>query len=198
MLLLKLYVQFLKIGAFSFGGGYATLPLIQQYIVEQEGWITMTQFTDLITISQMTPGPIAINSATFVGAQVAGPAGSVVATLGAVTPQTLLMTVLGYFLFTKKRHFKLMDMLLRGIKPGIVGLIFIAALQMSKNAFFPEGGGLEPVALVTFVIGGILYYKKADLIRLIGLGAAIGIALKLLMSFVPYSYRIRLRADFFV
>lgn len=185
MLLLKLYVQFLKIGAFSFGGGYATLPLIQQYIVEQEGWITMTQFTDLITISQMTPGPIAINSATFVGAQVAGPAGSVVATLGAVTPQTLLMTVLGYFLFTKKRHFKLMDMLLRGIKPGIVGLIFIAALQMSKNAFFPEGGGLEPVALVTFVIGGILYYKKADLIRLIGLGAAIGIALKLLMAFVP-------------
>ena len=72
MIYLKLFLSFLQIGLFSFGGGYAAMPLIQEQVVTQHGWLTMTEFTDLITISQMTPGPIAINAATFVGSKIAG------------------------------------------------------------------------------------------------------------------------------
>lgn len=184
MLLVKLFFEFFKIGLFSFGGGYATIPLIQQYIVETEGWLTMTQFTDLITISQMTPGPIAINCATFVGAQVAGVPGSIVATLGVTTPQTLIMITLAYFLFTKKKKFRLMDMLLRGIKAGIIGLIFIASYDMFKNSLWPTDGGFEVVALITFIVGGYLYHKKVDLIRIIVIGAIMGIGLKLCLPLI--------------
>ena len=80
MIYLKLFLSFLQIGLFSFGGGYAAMPLIQEQVVTQHGWLTMTEFTDLITISQMTPGPIAINAATFVGSKIAGVPGSVAAT----------------------------------------------------------------------------------------------------------------------
>lgn len=184
MLLIKLFFEFFKIGIFSFGGGYATIPLIQQYIVETEGWLTMTQFTDLITISQMTPGPIAINSATFVGAQVAGVPGSIVATMGVTAPQTMIMLTLAYFLFTKKKKFRLMDMLLRGIKAGIIGLIFIASYDMFKNSLWPTDGSFEIVALITFVVGGYLYYKKVDLIRIIMIGAVMGIGLKLCLPLI--------------
>ena len=72
MIYLKLFLSFLQIGLFSFGGGYAAMPLIQDQVVSQHGWLTMTEFTDLITISQMTPGPIAVNAATFVGSKIAG------------------------------------------------------------------------------------------------------------------------------
>ena len=82
MIYLKLFSSFLQIGMFSFGGGYAAMPLIQEQVVTQHGWLTMTEFTDLITISQMTPGPIAINAATFVGSKIAGVIGSVEATSG--------------------------------------------------------------------------------------------------------------------
>ena len=80
-LLVRLFIAFLKIGTFSFGGGYAMLPLIQKEIVESNTWISMSEFTDIIGISQMTPGPVAINSATFVGYKVGGIIGSIIATL---------------------------------------------------------------------------------------------------------------------
>ena len=86
MIYLQLFLSFLQIGAFSFGGGYAAMPLIQSQVVDHHGWLTMQEFTDLITISQMTPGPIAVNSATFVGIQIAGPLGALVATLGSCRP----------------------------------------------------------------------------------------------------------------
>ena len=80
MIYLQLFLAFLQIGAFSFGGGYAPMPLIQAQVIDKYGWLTVADFTDLITISQMTPGPIAINSATFVGNQIAGIPGALVAT----------------------------------------------------------------------------------------------------------------------
>lgn len=82
MIYLQLFLSFLQIGLFSFGGGYAAMPLIQAQIVDAHGWLTMSEFTDLITISQMTPGPIAVNSATFVGINIAGIPGAIVATIG--------------------------------------------------------------------------------------------------------------------
>lgn len=82
MILLELFLSFLQIGAFSFGGGYAAMPLIQAQVVTKYHWLSMAEFTDLITISQMTPGPIAVNSATFVGIKIAGIPGALIATPG--------------------------------------------------------------------------------------------------------------------
>ncbi|MCD1147928.1 chromate transporter [Peptoniphilus sp. KCTC 25270] len=185
-MLLLLYFEFLKIGILAFGGGYAVLPLIQQFIVEERGWITMTEFTDLVSISQMTPGPIFINSATFVGSRVAGVPGSIVATIGSVTPQCILMMILGYFLFTKNKKFPLLDKILSGIRPGIVGLILIASLSMLQNSVFYGVFSLHsinPIAAICFIIG-ILGYgsKKINLIPLVGLGGLLGI---LLAVFLP-------------
>ena len=85
MIYLQLFLSFLQIGALSFGGGYAAMPLIQEQVVTLHGWLSMEAFTDLVTIAEMTPGPIAVNSATFVGTQIAGPGGAVVATLGCIS-----------------------------------------------------------------------------------------------------------------
>ncbi|NLV89566.1 MAG: chromate transporter, partial [Tissierellia bacterium] len=90
--LIKLFISFFKIGAFSFGGGYAMLPLIKEEIIDVHGWLTNTEFIDIIAISEMTPGPIAINSATFLGYKVAGVLGSVVATIAVVLPSFIVMS----------------------------------------------------------------------------------------------------------
>lgn len=142
----------------------------------------MSEFTDLVSISQMTPGPIAINSATFVGTKIHGLAGAIIATLGAVTPQFILMMVLGYFLFTKNRHFTILDKILNGIRPGVVGLILIAAISMTESSLFPNGfhKGIEIIPAITFVIGCIAYARKTDLIKLIGVGALCGVVLSLI------------------
>lgn len=96
-MLLSLYLTFFKIGLFSFGGGYAALPIIQQEVVTFNSWLSLSEFNDLITISQMTPGPIAINSATFVGTRMAGLMGGLVATLGCLTPSAIIVGILAYF-----------------------------------------------------------------------------------------------------
>ena len=93
MIYLKLFVSFLQIGLFSFGGGYAAMPLIQEQIVNIHGWLSMSEFTDLITISQMTPGPIAINSATFVGVKIAGIPGAAGATFGCILPSCIIVSL---------------------------------------------------------------------------------------------------------
>ena len=84
MIYLQLFLSFLQVGMFSVGGGYAAMPLIQSQVVEQHGWLTMQEFTDLITIAEMTPGPIAVNSATFVGLRIAQAPGAIIATLGCI------------------------------------------------------------------------------------------------------------------
>ena len=94
MIYLQLFLSFLQIGAFSFGGGYAAMPLIQNQVVQLHPWLSQSEFTDLITISQMTPGPIAINSATFVGTRIAGMPGALAATAGCVLPSCILVTLL--------------------------------------------------------------------------------------------------------
>ena len=94
MIYLELFISFFQVGILSFGGGYAALPLIQRQVVDVRGWVTMTQFSDIITISQMTPGPIALNMASFVGTQMGGIAGTVIATVSVVTgPLVLALTV---------------------------------------------------------------------------------------------------------
>ncbi len=94
MIYIQLFLSFLQIGLFSVGGGYAAIPLVQSLIVERQGWITMTEFTNLITIAEMTPGPIAVNSATFVGIRIAGLPGAVAATWGCIFPSCIIVSVL--------------------------------------------------------------------------------------------------------
>lgn len=96
MIYLQLFFSFLQVGLFSFGVGYAAMPLIQEQIVTKHGWLNMVEFTDLISISQMTPGPIAINSATFVGNKIAGITGALVATAGCIFPSCIIVMSIAY------------------------------------------------------------------------------------------------------
>lgn len=177
-MLLQLFLIFLTIGATAFGGGYATLPLIQSYIVEQMGWISNTEMADILTISQMTPGPIAINAASFVGTKVAGPMGSVVATLGNILPQTIFMLIVGYFVF-RGRRFRILDEMLTGLRPGVIGLIASATLVLFMQAAFPTNQITSPdwIVLIGFAVGLYFYRKGVDIFRLILAGAVLGIAL---------------------
>ncbi|MDD7593017.1 MAG: chromate transporter [Peptoniphilaceae bacterium] len=177
-MLFDLWLTFVKIGAFAFGGGYAVLPLITAYVVENKAWLTVQGLTDLVSLSQMTPGPIAINAATFIGTKVAGLPGAVIATLGNVTPQFCLMMLLGYFLFTSHRKLTALDDILKGLKPAIVGLVAIAAMQMIRSSLWTAEGAIEGLGVIGFGLGLVLYgTKKLDVIRLVVLAAAVGLAL---------------------
>ncbi|MDO5725930.1 MAG: chromate transporter [Tissierellia bacterium] len=181
-MLLELYLTFFQVGIFSFGGGYAALPFIQNLIVEQNAWLTLGEMTDVISISQMTPGPIAINAATFVGTKLMGIPGAVVATLGVVTPQFIIMMLLSRFIFSGER-IKIMENILKGLKPAVVGLIAIATITMIVESLL---GGvysfdkIQIVPMICFAVGFVLYLKKVDLIKLIILGAVMGIILHLI------------------
>ena len=102
MIYIELFLCFVQIGLFSIGGGYAAMPLIREQVVEMRGWLTMTQFGDVMTISEMTPGPIAINSATFVGIQVAGVPGAIFATLGCIFPSLIIVLGLAFVYYRFK------------------------------------------------------------------------------------------------
>lgn len=134
MILLQLFLSFLQIGAFSFGGGYAAMPLIQNQVVELHHWLTIPEFTDLITISQMTPGPIAINSATFVGIKIAGLPGAIIATLGCILPSCLIVTIIAW-LYLKFRQMESLQSILNVLRPAVIALIASAGLTIIMTAF---------------------------------------------------------------
>lgn len=135
MLYLQLFLSFFQVGLFSFGGGYAAVPLIQHQIVETHQWLELSQFADLITIAEMTPGPIAINCATFVGQQVAGPAGAIICTLGCVLPSFIIVLLLSC-LYLKYRSMKSMQGILTGLRPAIVAMIAGAGMSILLLALF--------------------------------------------------------------
>ena len=154
MIYLQLFLSFFQIGLFSFGGGYAALPLIQAQVVEQHQWLTMAQLTDLTTISQMTPGPIAINASTFVGSQIAGPLGAVVATAGCVLPSCLIVSLLAW-VYRRWQKVTAIQGALDGLRPAIVALIAGAGLDMLLTALWGESGFVlacpDLVALALFL-----------------------------------------------
>ena len=139
----QLFLSFLQVGLFSFGGGYAAMPLIQAQVVENHGWLSMQEFTDLITISEMTPGPIAVNSATFVGIRVAGVPGAVVATLGCILPACILVTVIAKF-YLKYRSMAVLQDVLSCIRPAVVAMIASAGISIIASAFW---GGLGSISI---------------------------------------------------
>lgn len=132
-LLLNLFLNFCYVGLLSFGGGYAALPLIQQQCIQVNGWLTMTEFSDVLTISQITPGPIAINAATFVGMKAAGVPGGIVATLGFLLPPFVIVSVL-FLLFRRYGKLQFMQDILSVLKPAVVGLIAVAAMNVLVEA----------------------------------------------------------------
>ena len=137
MILVSLFISFVIIGAFSFGGGYAALPLIQNQIVSLHHWLSPDEFNHLITISQMTPGPIAINSATFVGLKIDGIAGAVTATLGCVLPSCIIVTLLAH-VYLKYRDLSVIRTVLGTLRPAVIALIATAGLAMLIPVIFQD------------------------------------------------------------
>ena len=133
MIYLELFWGFLKIGLFSFGGGYAAMPLIQEQVVSMHNWLSMAEFTDLITISQMTPGPIAINSATFVGIKIAGIPGALVSTAGCILPSCIIVLMIAK-LYMKYRGMHMLQGILNSLRPAVVAMIAPSASRPSPTA----------------------------------------------------------------
>ncbi len=138
ILYLQLFLAFLQVGAFSFGGGYAAMPLISAQVVDRYGWLTAADFADLVTISQMTPGPIAINSASFVGNQLAGIPGALVATAGVILPSCIFVTLIAV-LYTRYRGLPVLKDALTALRPAVVSMILVAGLIILVPAVFRSG-----------------------------------------------------------
>ncbi len=164
MIYLELFWAFFQIGLFSFGGGYAAVPLIQHQIVEAKQWLEMSQFADLITIAEMTPGPIAVNSATFVGRQIAGLPGAVICTIGCILPSFVIVLILSW-LYVKYRSLKMMQGVLTGLRPAVVAMIASAGLSLLLLALFDASlftlklADFRVVEAVIFCIGLVLLRK---------------------------------------
>ena len=176
-ILLILFFVFFKIGLFSFGGGYAILPLIQADVVDLHKWVNVQQFTDIVAISQVTPGPISLNAATYVGYLIGNKVGfwdafimGTVATLGLILPSVIIMTIFSKF-YLKFQDNKYMDNAFAGLKIVVVGLILAAAIMLiDKNNF------IDWKSVAIFIISVTLVLKwKVNPILLTLIAAIAGI-----------------------
>jgi len=146
--ILTLFLTFFKIGAFTFGGGYAMIPLIQREIVEKRGWMTDEDILDIFAIAESTPGPIAINSATFVGYRVAGFFGAMLATTGVVLPSFMIILLIS-FLLTGFADIPAVQYAFFGIRAGVMALLIKALWTMyQKNPKSPVGYGIMAAAFI--------------------------------------------------
>lgn len=168
-ILIKLFLAFLKIGTFSFGGGYAMIPSIQKEIVEKNEWITLSDFIDIIGISQMTPGPVAINSATFVGYKVNGLIGSIFATIGVVTTSFILVIIANRTL-EKFKESKAIKAALTGMRPVLIALILKATIDLAKESYLD----LKSIIIAT-IIGIVLFKKNINPILAIVVSGVLGL-----------------------
>ena len=150
MMLLQLFFSFVQIGLFSIGGGYAAIPLIQEQTVTLHGWLTADEFMNLAIIAEMTPGPIAINGATFVGLKVAGLPGTLVATLGYILPSLVIVSLLS-MLYRRYKEMPLLQGVLGALRPAVVALIASAGLNMLLQLAF---GGRMPAGPADIRLAG--------------------------------------------
>lgn len=188
MLFLQLFYTFFKIGLFGFGGGYAMLSMIQGEVVTRYGWITPTEFTDIVAISQMTPGPIGINSATYVGytaivnagyAPWMGVLGSATATGAVVLPSFLLMLTISRLLLKHKNH-PTVTAIFSGLRPAVVGLLAAAALLLMNNENFGHWATSPlqfTISILLFIAAflGVKVFKLSPILIILLAGAAGGI-----------------------
>lgn len=188
MIYLQLFISFLQVGLFSVGGGYAAMPLIQNQVVELHPWLTLQEFTDLITIAEMTPGPIAVNSATFVGIRIAGIPGAIIATLGCITPALILVSLLAY-VYKKYRDISVLQNVLACLRPVVVALILGAGLSILAMVLFdgqvPSLDTVDWIGAGGFVVAFILLRKfKWNPILTMCLCGVAGLVLNLLIPVV--------------
>ncbi len=177
---LELFLTFFKIGLFTFGGGYAMLPLIQEEVIAHK-WMEIEEIINFIAVSESTPGPFAINCATYVGMETGGVLGAVCATLGVVTPSFIVILCVARF-YKKFKESKTVSSVMTGLRPAVIGLIGSALVSMVVTVFFPNGfdfGGIVIsdllVSLAIAVVMTILVFKKVHPIIIIVLSAIIGI-----------------------
>ncbi len=176
LLFLQLSYAFFKIGLFGFGGGYAMISMIQGEVVTRHNWLSASDFTDIIAISQMTPGPIGINSATYVGyvavvnagySHMAGILGSTISTLSVVLPSFILMILISRF-FLKYQQHPAVKAVFSGLRPGVVGLLAAAALVLMTGENFGTETRQQTISALIFLITFIASYRyKANPIALI-------------------------------
>ncbi|MFI3317580.1 MAG: chromate transporter [Rikenellaceae bacterium] len=176
MIYLQLFISYIKIGFFGFGGGYAMLSLIHNEVVVQRTWVSNAELSDIIAISQMTPGPIAINSATYIGYTVAGIWGSIIATIASCLPAlTLMIVVTRFFFLLRDNH--IVKRVMSTMHPVVIGMICAAAITL----IFPEDkSGANFIDAWSWILFGaalILGYRKFNLMWLIVLSALAGIAI---------------------
>lgn len=172
--LLALFISYLKIGFFGFGGGYAMLSLIHSEVVVRNGWITNGEFTDIVAISQMTPGPIAINSATYIGYEVAGIFGSVVATVAVCLPAMTLMMLITHF-FLRLEHNRYVRGVVMGMRPVVVGMIASAALLLILPHDTEGQSFIDGWSWAIFAIALLLSARKLNPILLIVASGVAGV-----------------------
>ena len=179
----QLFLSFMQVGMFSIGGGYAAMPFIRGQVVSLHGWLTMSEFTDLVTIAEMTPGPIAVNAATFVGNRLAGFAGAIVGTMGCILPSCLIVSLLAY-LYRKYRQMDMLQNVLTCLRPAVVALIASAGLEILRQVIWPGGvislSEVDVIGLVMAVAAFIvLRWRKWNpiLVMLLCGAARLGIGL---------------------
>lgn len=183
MIYLELLWSFFQIGLFSIGGGYAAMPLIEHQVVDIHSWLTMTQFADIMTIAEMTPGPIAINSATFVGIQVAGMPGAFIATMGCVLPSCIIVMTLAYIYY----HFRgltVIQGILAGLRPAVISMIASAGISLIFLSFYgqrrlpAELNSISYISVLIFSVGLIILRKwKVNPILVMACAGGAGILL---------------------
>ena len=182
MIFLELFLTFFMIGAFTFGGGYAMLPLMQEQVALHWGdVISQETITNFIAVSESTPGPFAVNMATYIGSEVGGLLGSACATLGVVLPSFIIILIVAKF-YDKYRNSSVIKGVMTGLKPAVVGLIGGAILSVAAGVFFPAGLTFSVLQTPAFYLSAgifgvmlVLAFKKVHPILIVALSALIGI-----------------------
>ena len=189
MIFLELFIEFFLIGLFTFGGGYAMIPLVKDLVIEK-AWLTEEAFYNFLGVCESTPGPIAINMATYVGSTQGGVFGSVCATLGVVLPSFIIIVLIAIFLkkFIKNKYFQYF---LKGIKPVILGLILSAGLMLIVKAIGYESLQVFNLSiqsiivivclLISLLVSKYVFKKKMNNILFIVLSAVFGIVVCLII-----------------
>ena len=178
----ELFWSFVKVGAFCVGGGYASMPLIQAQVIDEHGWLTMQQFIDIFTISQMTPGPIGINAATFVGTKVAGLPGAVCATVGFVFPAVIIVLILAHVFF-EYGDIGPVRGILNGLRPAVVALICSAGLSFvflalwNTEALPKDFTKIDLIGVIVLPISLWCIRHKMSVIKLLCMSGVLGLAL---------------------
>ena len=177
MICLELFWTFFKVGLFTFGGGYAMLPLIQSEVLAH-GWMDTREIVNFIAVSESTPGPFAVNISTYIGRVTAGLGGAVCATAGVVLPSFLVILAVSAF-YERFRRSRAVEGAMTGLRPAVIGLIASALVSLGRAVFAPtaEGGWLPvAVSLAIFAGAAVLTFRKKHPIAIIALSAAAGVA----------------------